>query len=92
MAPFSKVIHLRSIYLGLTSLEYPQSESWTCHKEETLKFRDKEALEEVSGPTGFLATARHTSGTTYHRGYRGFPNQFRKIPSTSPEVQWYLGF
>lgn len=68
MPPFSKVIHLRSIYPGLTSLEYPQSESWTCHKEETLKFRNKEALEEVSGPMGFLATDRHTSGTTYHRG------------------------
>lgn len=69
MPPFSKVIHFHSIYLELTSLEYPQSESWTCHKEETLKFRNKKALEEVSGPMGFLVTDRHTSGTTYHRGY-----------------------
>lgn len=58
--------HLCSIYLGLTNLKHPQSEPWTCHKEETLKFRNVEALAEASGPIGFRVTDRHPSGTTYH--------------------------
>lgn len=55
MPPFLKTIRSCSIYLGLTSLEHPQSEPRTCHKE-TTKFRNKEALEGVSGSTGFTVT------------------------------------
>lgn len=77
--------HLCSVYLGLTSLEHPQSEPWTCHQEETMKFRNQEALEEASGPTGFMVTDRHTPGTTYHWGNWGFPTQFHLHHQEYPE-------